>query len=193
MKAHSLFLCHHRCSFYRYAVGNLNYENAQAKENATNYMRGSCNQAQTFYDGDILEWRDRQRGNLVQLYIATNGDTWINNTGWLDESIDHCNWRGVTCNEVQLVTEIDLTANNLTGQLNRPDRFESEDENFLRFPATIESLLIASNSISGRFGGANTYDYRWLKYVDISENKFRGTRESIFSFFALQSTICHLT
>jgi hypothetical protein len=53
---------------------------------------------------------------LQNLYLATNGSNWTNNTNWL--SGDPCGnaWFGLTC-ENGTVVEIDLTDNNLEGTL----------------------------------------------------------------------------
>ena len=36
---------------------------------------------------------------LVDLYTATSGDKWTNNTGWLRGS-SYCDWKGVFCNSI---------------------------------------------------------------------------------------------
>ena len=51
---------------------------------------------------------------LKELYFATGGATWANNTGWTT-SPDACSWHGVGCNQLGNVETIDLTGNGLTG------------------------------------------------------------------------------
>ena len=47
-----------------------------------------------------------QRYSLSTLYFSTGGDSWFNNTGWLDIS-GECDWFGITC-EDGLTTVISL-------------------------------------------------------------------------------------
>jgi hypothetical protein len=60
--------------------------------------------------------KSAERTALMALYISTNGDEWINNTGWGTEA-SFCEWYGVTCNENGHVTILDLGANKLSGNL----------------------------------------------------------------------------
>jgi len=52
---------------------------------------------------------------LVALYESTDGDNWIENSGWLATNTP-CSWYGLTC-EAGNVTQISLTQNQLTGPL----------------------------------------------------------------------------
>jgi len=56
------------------------------------------------------------RAALMALYNSTNGDEWINNTGWGTDT-SYCDWYGVTCDENGHVTILDLSQNRLTGTL----------------------------------------------------------------------------
>lgn len=51
---------------------------------------------------------------LVALYDSTNGDNWINNSGWKNGPVS--GWYGITISENR-VTQILLNGNNLTGKL----------------------------------------------------------------------------
>ena len=57
----------------------------------------------------------QQRGALVALYVATNGDEWEDNTNWLSDA-PVCEWYGLDCNNDIDVIEIDLYYNNLQGE-----------------------------------------------------------------------------
>jgi hypothetical protein len=57
-----------------------------------------------------------ERVALMALYNSTNGDGWINSTGWGTEA-SFCEWYGVTCDEYGHVTVLDLDRNWLTGTL----------------------------------------------------------------------------
>lgn len=57
-----------------------------------------------------------ERAALITLYQQTNGDDWINNTGW-GTNYSHCDWYGVTCDEDGHVIILSLNENKLTGTL----------------------------------------------------------------------------
>jgi hypothetical protein len=48
-----------------------------------------------------------ERAALLALYNSTHGDDWGNNTGWGTDTY-HCDWYGVTCDENEHVTILDL-------------------------------------------------------------------------------------
>ena len=61
---------------------------------------------------------EEERQVLIQLYHSTSGHQWCNNTGWLNSSVHHCSWNGVTCYEnAHYVKSIQLAFNNLNGSL----------------------------------------------------------------------------
>ena len=53
---------------------------------------------------------------LVDLYHSTNGTTWFDNSGWLDDC-DVCSWYGVSCSSSGRVQRLELPFNGLTGTL----------------------------------------------------------------------------
>ena len=57
-----------------------------------------------------------ERNALITLYNSTNGDNWVDNTGWLGSPGTECSWEGVTCNG-NSITEITLRFNRLTGSI----------------------------------------------------------------------------
>ena len=48
-----------------------------------------------------------QRYGLVSLFLATNGESWSDSTGWQTEASE-CNWFGVTCDAEGVVTGLNL-------------------------------------------------------------------------------------
>eukprot|EP01079_Euglenida_sp_SAG-EU17-18_P012796 gene12796-biopygen8736 len=57
-----------------------------------------------------------QLAPLSQLYNSTEGSHWLESDLWA--SIDPpCIWHGVGCGDQSVVTQLDLAANNVTGQL----------------------------------------------------------------------------
>jgi len=66
--------------------------------------------------------RGAEYDSLVSFYSSTNGANWTNSSGWL--SGDACGWLGITCDQdanphdnTSHVTEVTITANNLTGTI----------------------------------------------------------------------------
>jgi Leucine-rich repeat (LRR) protein len=53
---------------------------------------------------------------MILIYVATEGMSWNSNRGWLNGT-DTCSWQGISCNEANLVTEINLAEHNLIGTL----------------------------------------------------------------------------
>ncbi|MGB3068834.1 MAG: hypothetical protein WBC18_09815 [Ottowia sp.] len=55
-----------------------------------------------------------QRQYLLDLYAATGGPNWIDNTGWGGGAGTECNWYGVTCDVgATTITELHLSSNHL--------------------------------------------------------------------------------
>jgi hypothetical protein len=67
----------------------------------------SCNQ--------VTEIPKKECQALVALYDSTDGDNWLDNTGWKVTNTP-CNWFGVTCKKGS-VGKIELPSNNLKGSL----------------------------------------------------------------------------
>jgi hypothetical protein len=60
--------------------------------------------------------RMTQQFALVTLYHATNGDSsWTDNTGWLNYSVNECDWLGCNCTEEDKINSLDLWV--VTGSL----------------------------------------------------------------------------
>jgi len=59
---------------------------------------------------------DQEREVLLDIYTATNGQQWYNNTAW-NSSTAHCAWYGITCHDNTYVKTIVLAYNNLDGSL----------------------------------------------------------------------------
>lgn len=53
---------------------------------------------------------------LELLYHKTGAENWFEKTGWFTR-IHHCSWFGVTCDERSNVIGINLSANNLSGEI----------------------------------------------------------------------------
>jgi hypothetical protein len=80
-----------------------------------------------------------QEAALMALYKATKGNAWTRKSGWgSKQSIS--NWEGITCNEDGEVTHINLTNNNLCGEL--PDIFYA-------FPR-LQRVFLDKNELKGK-------------------------------------------
>ena len=89
-----------------------------------------------------------QRYVLAVLYFSTNGEEWLDNTGWLS-SDEECEWfststssKNNVCDRSGRVTEINLRSNNLNGIL--PSELVLLAENLTR-------IQVNGNTLSGTF------------------------------------------
>ncbi len=101
----------------------------------------------------------RARSVLEDLYKATDGDNWRENSGWLDAALD--DWHGINLNEDGSVEEIDLSSNDLKGELLvdlgdfkhlKVLRFDGNPNLSGRLPRT---LLRLENLIDFRYDGTS--------------------------------------
>ena len=79
-----------------------------------------------------------QRFALATLYYATQGEEWIDSTGWLVEK-DECSWAKVTCNSNFQVANLTLGNNELNGTL--PEE--------IRALQALEVLDVSANYLTG--------------------------------------------
>jgi len=107
---------------------------------------------------------------LRALYNATDGDNWINNTGWeilIEQNLgDDCNLGslyGVTLNEEARVSKIDLRDNNLEGSI--PVEFA--------LLSKLDILILKNNSLTGNIPN-ELFDINTLTYLNLSANTFVG-------------------
>ena len=125
----------------------------------------------------------RQKKALLALFEKTGGASWKNKDGWNTDT-PYKQWYGVKVSN-DYVTEIDLSDNNLTGQL--PDGLQNLSK--------LTKLVLANNQLSGAIPAslgelesaattkaeATTRDEKMvpklasLKILDLSGNQFTGT------------------
>ncbi|MEW4922783.1 immunoglobulin domain-containing protein [Algibacter sp. 2305UL17-15] len=99
---------------------------------------------------------------LIALYNALNGDTWTNNTNWLDTSKPISSWHGITETNGR-VTGIDLSSNNLSGDI--PTSIDGLSQ--------LENLNFRSNSLTG-FIPAEIGNLSYLSFIDLAINSLSG-------------------
>jgi hypothetical protein len=100
--------------------------------------------------------------SLEKLYIATEGDGWANNDGWLD-NCEPCSWTGVGCDENDRVTSIVLRGNGLSGSL--PTEIGALDQ--------LRLLNLAYNEVAGELP-ATLFTIAALRDINFSGNLFSG-------------------
>ena len=120
----------------------------------------------------VTAWAGRRvdRAALVELYDATTGSNWSNNTNWKsDESLD--TWYGVTTGGGGRVTLLELPGNNLTGEI--PDRSLDRDVPIVGVLKSLRVLNLRDNALSGRIPSALA-NFENLNALDLRYNYFTG-------------------
>ena len=130
----------------------------------------------------------RARTALEDLYNATDGANWRENSGWLVAALD--DWHGISLNEDGAVEEIDLSNNDLKGELlvDLGDfkhlkilRFDGNPNLSGRLPRT---LLKLENLVDFRYDGtslclpAGVSFERWVKGIQRHEGTSVGCSPS---------------
>ncbi len=120
---------------------------------------------------------------LVDLYKATNGENWTNNSEWLQGEVR--NWKGVVLDntETQIVS-ISLTNNNLTGSL--PDNWSLSDLKWLNLSGNhiketvpnfnlpnLQNLALSGNELEGEIPNFSAMPK--LKLLTLADNQLEGT------------------
>ena len=129
-------------------------------------------------DEDPVE-RIAQRYALAVLYYATNGESWLRDTGWLTGREHECTWYGLECENRQIVesannqatvtvteamvTEMNLEDNNLDGGLTR-------EIGVFRF---LLKMSLYSNKVSSRLP-SQIGELADLEYLWIDNNRMGG-------------------
>jgi len=156
-------LCY--CDFFNYARSDLGHT---LKPKALNINKEFSNPCGRFEDSwDYNNYNDLQKESLIEIFEKTNGRNWTNNNGWMDETVDHCQWYGISCDGDGFVTSIDLRGNNLEGQFPVYSRNEYNSDGSI-------SPILDSHWYQSKYGLANLYK---LNTLDLSNNKLTGMIE----------------
>jgi len=124
-----------------------------------------------------------ERYIMAVFYFSLGGDSWnecghnmqcntLNHEDPYLSNNDYCNWYGVTCiwdieKKVQVVTEIVLNKNNLSGTI----------PNEIGHLSQLEALSLRRNNIVGQIP-TELYNHKMLKELLLSNNKLLGTISS---------------
>jgi hypothetical protein len=127
------------------------------------------------YDPDMPCHPDFE--GLMQFYDETNGINWANNNGWSagasGNDCDVCSWHGIVCNSQSRVTAINLSVNNLSGNI---------DASVTMLPF-LNRLNLFSNNLSGNLP-ESIVNIALLSYLDIGSNSFSGSIPSNYGSFS---------
>mmetsp|Transcript_7252 Transcript_7252/g.10922 ORF Transcript_7252/g.10922 Transcript_7252/m.10922 type:complete len:1551 (-) Transcript_7252:120-4772(-) len=65
--------------------------------------------------------QEKEREVLMKLFTSTGGENWLDNTGWMEEAVHHCDWYGISCSNRRTgdghVYKINLGKNGLDGTI----------------------------------------------------------------------------
>jgi len=152
-------------------------------------------------DDDVMPGEEFvQRAALIDLYNSTDGDNWIDNSGWKDDELfalpgTECSWYGINCSGDH-VKNIELNANNLMGSipesigdLTRLKKLDLKDNQLsgaippeLGNLNKLKRLLLSSNQLIGEIPSElinltkledNESDFRW-NALYTSDNDLRA-------------------
>lgn len=110
---------------------------------------------------------EAERQALVDLYVATDGDNWHRNDGWLEPDSNPCDWEGVRClgsSELPILAWLRLEKNNLTGAI--PNSIGHLDN--------LQELLLSGNRLEGEVPAVLINDLPKLLILDLSNNHLSG-------------------
>ncbi|MFU8878640.1 MAG: hypothetical protein ACNA7E_10900, partial [Wenzhouxiangellaceae bacterium] len=157
---------------------------------------------------------DPVRERLIEFYLATNGDQWLQNDGWLDDERPVCDWYGVICepgpDDEPVITELRLPDNNLTGTLASGSAIDEDifsvltvaidlSDNRLegplrRIPLHLNRVNLSRNLLSGPLPSARAAPtiitpppnfYTRLHELDLSSNRLQGAVPEDWSRYEL--------
>lgn len=107
------------------------------------------------------------RESLMAFYRATDGDNWLNNSGWgTDEPI--YDWYGISCNKERQGDDSDWTLSNLSLMFFENNLTGSIPSELFEIPI-LEEIIIRGNSIAEIESGIS--DAISLRELEISTNK----------------------
>lgn len=139
---------------------------------AVNYLVGST-LSETKLDRDhmrIEDWEQKpelrslvELYSLAVLYHSTAGEEWLQDTRWLQPDLhDACAWYGVKCGAGNAVTQLQLPANGLIGDL--PTE--------IQYLKSLTTLDLSNNELNGVLPQAIPPS---LEFLQLSQNRFESS------------------
>ena len=119
-----------------------------------------------------LSVADPEAAVLLSLYLSTNGDDWTHNDNWFG-SRDLGTWYGVETNSAGRVIGLDLSENNLDGQI--PPRLSGLSH--------LRKLDLSGNELKGAIPGT-LGGLAELERLNLSGNRFEGEIPSVLGGLA---------
>merc|ERR1712238_528744 len=113
-------------------------------------------------DGGEEQTEVSQMYVLAVFYYSTSGDDWNDNSMWVEQNENVCDWYGIECNSNRTVLGIKLEENNLVGEL--PQELASI--------STLSNILLFSNELNG-FVPDVIFSLELGKF-DVEENMLSG-------------------
>eukprot|EP00984_Skeletonema_dohrnii_P000926 scaffold302_cov91-Skeletonema_dohrnii-CCMP3373.AAC.2 len=149
-------------------------------EELMNYFMDNLAGSNSAFKVDIPSFFEKP--SLMKIYEKTNGQNWTNNAGWMDNTINHCQWYGISCDDEGYVIGIDLRDNNLAGQF--PTYTETGTTFIFRiwmFTKTglgnllrLKRVVLADNKLTGTIDYRPLYNILSLTHFDVSGNQLGG-------------------
>lgn len=118
-----------------------------------------------------------QQNILIDFYNSNQGDSWVQNDGWGNCSLDACSWFGAMCAGGNVTTLI------LRGQDLTTVYFPRSFENFL----TCANVAFDNNRLSSLFVESTSLPYVTL--LSLTQNSLRTIPREIFKMSNLKSLL----
>ncbi len=176
-------LCY--CDFFNYAQNEFQHALKPKTMNINKDFRNPYDQYKMQRLVDIVSDINEEKTSLKAIYENTSGENWRNNDGWMNETVHHCQWYGISCSTKGRVTRIDLRDNNLAGQFPVYTRKHIHPDGTL-LPVwyytkyglanlfNLETIDLAGNKLQGTIDYRSIYNLPYLVHFDVSGNQLSG-------------------
>ena len=121
-----------------------------------------------------------QRYVIALFYLSLDGSNWASHNNWLDLSVSECDWFGVECGNDNMITELNLSQNNLVGSI--PSEVKNLDQ--------LEKLILSDNNLNDSID--NIFELKNLRHLEIANSQMNGSLpQSMGSMSRLGEWIFH--
>ncbi|MBQ3189865.1 MAG: hypothetical protein IJB61_01270 [Bacteroides sp] len=137
-------------------------ENTNTREGIIYFSGSNKNQTIKIKQMGCIDYEAIERATLVELYNATNGKNWSNNSNWCsDKPLKE--WYGISINHKGRINALNLNNNNLIGYI--PESIKNLTE--------IQRISLADNQLGFNIP-ENIENLIKLQSLDLSRNKLDG-------------------